>query len=388
MKASTSPRIASLDVVRGLVMILMALDHARDFFHIDAFRFSPEDLHQSNLALFFTRWITHLCAPLFLLLAGISIALYQEKKSTSDTSSYVFIRGLWLVLLELTVIRFAWHFSIDTHYIMGAVIWVIGWSMMIMALFVYLPKKVSGIVAVLILALHNTMDHLLFDQSTVTQVIWSFLHVAAKTFITDHFYVFILYPLLPALGVMLLGYFMGIWYTKEFPAQKRFLYLLIAGLSCLFVFVLLRFTNSYGDLKQFAVQETTAQSIMSFFDVSKYPFSLHYCLATLGIGFVLLALAEKVQGWISSVLATFGQVPMFYYILHLYFFHLLSVALFTVLYPESNEQWMTMGERTTIGLSLGMVYLIWSASCVFFYFLCKRYGAYKKTHRNLFTQFI
>ncbi|MDB5255719.1 MAG: hypothetical protein JWM14_414 [Chitinophagaceae bacterium] len=388
MKATSPPRIASLDVVRGLIMILMALDHARDFFHIDAFRFSPEDLHQSNLALFFTRWITHLCAPLFLLLAGISISLYQEKKSTAQTSSYVFFRGLWLVLLELTLIRFAWHFSIDTHYIMGAVIWVIGWSMVLMALFVYLPKKISGIIAILILVLHNTMDHVVFDQSITAQLIWSFLHVASKTIITDQFFVFILYPLLPALGVMLLGYFLGKWYRKDYDASKRFSYLLTTGIGCCLVFVLLRFTNSYGDIKQFYVQETIPQSIMSFFDVSKYPFSLHYCLATLGIGFVLLALTEKIQGKLSTLLATFGQVPMFYYILHLYFFHTLSVILFSLTNPDSHEQWMDLGHRTTIGYSLPVVYLIWLLSCILFFFLCKKYGAYKKTHRNIITQLI
>jgi uncharacterized membrane protein len=388
MKTIDSPRIASLDVVRGLIMILMALDHARDFFHIDAFRFSPEDFHQSNLPLFFTRWITHLCAPLFLLLAGISISLYQEKKSTAETSSYVFFRGLWLVLLELTIIRFAWHFSMDAHYIMGAVIWVIGWSMVLMALFVYLPKKLAGILAVLILVLHNTMDHVVFDQSITTQLIWSFLHVASKTIITDQFFVFILYPLLPALAVMLLGYFMGKWYTKDFPAQKRFYYLLAVGMGCVMVFILLRFANGYGDLKQFAFQESTAQSIMSFFDVSKYPFSLHYCLATLGIGFILLALTEKIQGKLSAILSTFGQVPMFYYILHLYFFHTLSVFLFSLTNPDSHEQWMDLGHRTSIGYSLPVVYGIWILSCVLFFFLCKQYGAYKKTHRNIITKLI
>ncbi|MBC7485979.1 MAG: DUF1624 domain-containing protein [Cytophagaceae bacterium] len=388
MKAIPAPRIASLDVVRGLIMILMALDHDRDFFHLDAFRFAPEDLHQSNLALFFTRWITHLCAPLFLLLAGISISLYQDNKSTAETSSYVFFRGLWLVLLELTLIRFAWHFSIDTHYIMGAVIWVIGWSMVLMALFVYLPKKLSGIVAILILVVHNTMDHVVFDQSTTTQLIWSFLHVTSKTMITDQFFVFILYPLLPALGVMLLGYFMGKWYTKDFDARKRFLYLLIVGLSCLVIFILLRFTNSYGDVKQFAFQQTTAQNIMSFFDVSKYPFSLHYCLVTLGIGFILLALTEKMQNGFFKILATFGQVPMFYYILHLYFLHALSVFLFSLTNPESHEQWMDLGHRTTIGYSLPVVYAIWILSCILFFFLCQKYSAYKKTHRNILTKLI
>lgn len=388
MKSINTPRIASLDVVRGLIMVLMALDHARDFFHIDAFRFAPEDLQQSNLALFFTRWITHLCAPLFLLLAGISISLYQEKKDTAATSSYVFFRGLWMVFLELTIVQFAWQFTIHTSHILGAVIWVIGWSMVLMAVFVYLPKRLSGILALLILVLHNTLDAVVFDQSTFAKLSWSFLHVAAKTSITDQFFVFILYPLLPAFALMLLGYFMGSWYSKNFPASKRFNYLLIAGISCLALFVLLRSTGSYGDMKQFAEQQTNTQSIISFFNVSKYPFSLHYCLATLGIGFVLLAFAEKVQGLISKVLATFGQVPMFYYILHLYFFHTLSVILFTLTNPESNEQWMPFGHRNSIGYSLGVVYAIWMVSCIVFFFLCRRYGAYKKTHHNLFTKLI
>jgi uncharacterized membrane protein len=388
MKAISSSRITSLDVVRGLVMILMALDHARDFFHIDAFRFSPEDFHHSNLPLFLTRWITHLCAPMFLLLAGISIALQQEKKGTSATSSFVFYRGLWLVLLELTLIRFAWHFSIDTHYMMGAVIWVIGWSMVAMAIFIYLPKYLTGILALLILVLHNTTDKLVFDSSLTSKLIWSFLHVTSKTTVTDSFYVFILYPLLPALGMMLLGYAMGHWYQKDCSSQKRFLFLLAAGISSLVVFIILRWSNGYGDLKQFAVQPTLSQSIMSFLDVSKYPFSLHYCLVTLGIGFLLLALTEKIQGWLSSILSTFGQVPMFYYILHLYFLHALSLILFTLTNPDNKEVLMPLGHRTSIGYSLTTVYLLWIASCILFFFLCKRYGTYKKTHHNFITKLI
>jgi len=388
MKTISAPRIASLDVVRGLIMVLMALDHARDFFHIDAFRFAPEDLQESNLTLFFTRWITHLCAPLFLLLAGISISLYQEKKNAREASSYVFFRGLWMVFLELTLIQFAWHFTIHTNHILGAVIWVIGWSMVLMAVFVYLPKWLAGTIALLILVLHNTLDTLVFDQSVVSKLTWSFLHVASKTALNEQFFVFILYPLLPAFSTMLLGYFMGGWYSRNFPAQKRIQYLLLAGISCVILFAILRFTHSYGDMKQFAFQATTTQSIISFFNISKYPFSLHYSLATLGIGFILLALAEKIQGWFSYVLATFGQVPMFYYILHLYFFHLLSVLLFTLTNPESNEQWMPFGHRTSIGYSLAVVYAVWISSCMLFFFLCKRYGVYKKAHRNLFTKLI
>lgn len=390
MKAQpTSSRIESLDVVRGLIMILMALDHTRDFFHVDAFRFAPEDLQQSNLALFFTRWITHLCAPLFLLLAGISIALYQEKKDAVTTSNYVFFRGLWMVLLELTIVRFGWQFAIGTDYILGAVIWVIGWSMVAMAVFVYLPKRLAGILAVLILVLHNTLDRIHLDQSTTAKLMWSFLHEASKTPISDQFYVYILYPLLPAFGVMLLGYFIGAQcYAKDCPPQKRFYYLLKAGIGCLLAFAWLRFNNGYGDVKQFAHQDTDAKSIMSFLDVSKYPFSLHYCLATLGIGFFLLILAEKMRGGLSKVLIVFGQVPMFYYILHIYFLHLLSAVLFTIQYPDSQEQWMSLGHRTNIGYSLPIVYLIWMSSCVLFFFLCKAYGAYKRTHRNLITRLI
>ena len=389
MKTIPSSRIASLDVVRGLIMILMALDHARDFFHIDAFRFAPEDLHQSNLALFFTRWITHLCAPLFLLLAGISIALYQEKKDAIATSNYVFLRGLWMVFLELTIVRFGWQFAIGTDYILGAVIWVIGWSMVAMSVFVYLPKRIVGIIAILILLLHNTTDRIHFAQSLMTKLTWSFLHEASKVFINDHFYVFILYPLLPALGVMLLGYFIGRQcYTKDCQPQKRYYYLLKAGIGCLLAFAWLRYNNGYGDVKQFAHQATDAQSIMSFLDVSKYPFSLHYCLVTLGIGFFLLIIAEKMRGWFSSVLMVFGQVPMFFYLLHLYFLHLLSAVLFTIQYPDSHEQWMPLGHRTSIGYSLPFVYLIWLVSCVLFFFACRWYANYKKSHRNLITKLI
>jgi uncharacterized membrane protein len=370
-------------------MVLMALDHARDFFHIDAFRFTPEDLHQSNLALFFTRWITHLCAPLFLLLAGISIALYQEKKDAITTSNYVFLRGLWLVFLELTIVRFGWQFDISTDYILGAVIWVIGWSMVAMAIFVYLPKRIAGIVAILLLVTHNLLDRIHLHQSVTAKLMWSFLHESSKTVVNDQFYVFILYPLLPALGIMLLGYFIGRQcYAKDCPAEKRFYYLLKAAIGCLLAFAWLRYNNGYGDVKQFAHQATDAQSIMSFFDVTKYPFSLHYCLATLGIGFFLLLLAEKMKGGLANVLKIFGQVPLFFYILHLYLLHVLSAVALSIQYPESHEQWMPLGSRTSIGYSLPVVFAIWIASCALLFFACKWYAGYKKSHRNLFTKLI
>jgi len=220
-------------------------------------------------------------------------------------------------------------------------------------------------------------------------LLWSFLHESSKVALSDSFYVFVFYPLLPAFGVMLLGYFVGgVCYTKDCPPQKRFYYLLKAGIGCLLAFAWLRYTNGYGDMKQYTPQATEAQSIMSFFDVSKYPFSLHYCLATLGIGFFLLIIAEKMRGWFSNVLAVFGQVPMFYYILHLYFLHLLSAIVLSIHYPESHEQWERLGHRTSIGYSLPIVYAVWIASCVALFFACKWYATYKKTHRTILTKLI
>jgi len=387
----TKQRIESLDILRGFIILLMALDHTRDFFHTDAFRFDPEDISQSTIPLFFTRWITHLCAPLFLLIAGISIKLYQEKNTPQNTSYYLLKRGAWLIVLELTLVQFAWHFSVDFHHVTGLVLWMLGWCMMFMALFIHCSQRLIIFFSLTILLLHNTLDGLTIPENNLVQKLaWAFLHVNDKIFLTDTFYVRILYPLIPALAIMMLGYGIGKWYTSGYDALKRKKQLLYAGLVLFTLFLLFRYFNVYGDVLLFEKQPTVSQTIMSFLSISKYPFSLHYCLSTLGIGLVLLYFFETIRLHQFQILHVFGKESLFIYILHLYFFHTLAGILFIVSNGGNIPKALDPGTLNNLGYgySLSIVYLIWILGCTVFYFAALKYAAYKKTHYNVITALV
>ncbi len=383
-------RIESLDILRGFIILLMALDHTRDFFHADAFQFDPEDIHKSNLPLFFTRFITHLCAPLFILLSGIAIQRYEQNKTPRGVSHYLLKRGVWLIVLELTIIQFAWHFSVDFYHVSGLVIWVIGWSMIYMAVIIYLPKKVIVFFALALLLLHNLCDSVEITGAVFSKVMWSFLHVKDKIMIGDVFYVRILYPLIPALAIMMLGYSMGKWYTEAFDKQKRQHYLLYSGISLCLLFTLFRIFNVYGDVLLFETQQTTAQTIMSFLSITKYPFSLHYCFITLGIGFMLLYLFEVLKMRCLKILSVFGKASLFFYIIHLLFFHTIA----GIAYLITNQiRGTSVIDPTSIGLknygySLWTVYLIWMLGCTALYFICQKYAVYKNSTKNTLTTLI
>jgi uncharacterized membrane protein len=383
-------RIESLDIVRGLIIVFMALDHCRDFFHSDAFQFNPEDIYQSNLTLFLTRWITHLCAPLFLLLAGIGIYLYQQKNGALVTKKHVMARGLLLIILELTIIQFAWRFTLDFKHISGLVLWVLGWSMLCMPLFLKASTKIIAIISISIISLHNVFDSLQFPNSKTLQVLWSFLHVDDKIFIGNDFYIRILYPLIPAVGIMMLGYGMGSMYTKNFDVAKRKTVLLQMGISSCLAFLLFRTFNLYGDVKLFIVEKHTDQTVMSFLNVSKYPFSLHYCLATLGIGFLLLYVFEHRNTFATRILSIFGKTSLFFYIIHLLFFHTLAGILFILVNKNKIPSTINSNELIKLGYGypLWTVYIIWLAGCFILYIICAKYLRYKNTASNFITKWI
>lgn len=379
-------RIVSLDILKGLVMILMTLDHVRDYFHFDAFYYDPTDLTQTSTALFFTRFATHFCAPVFVLLAGTSAFLVGRRMNLNQLSIWLLKRGLWLILLEVTVIKFAWNFNATAPYIGLQVIWAIGAGMISLALFIRLPKYLSIGIALLMIFGHNLLDGFTPDVNEFFSFIWKLLHVQSHVVFGD-FMVKIAYPVIPWLGVMVMGYYMGELYRPEFDPKRRLKILVYSGISCLLLFVLLRSGNFYGDPVPWVKQSTSLFSLLSFLNVTKYPPSLLYLLITIGPSLVFLYIFERFDfSWLSPLI-TIGRVPMFWYIVHLYVIHIVAtIAAMLTGYHFSDmilSNFVTQEPHLKgFGFSLGIVYLIWIGICLFLYALAKRYDHYKSSNRD------
>lgn len=384
MTQPTTTRIASIDLLKGLVMVIMALDHVRDYFHYDAFVFDPADPTQSNLMLFFTRWITHFCAPAFSFLAGLSAYMLSKRKTKGELSVFLIKRGFWLVFAELIIIGFGWYFNIHFPVYALSVIWSLGISMLVLAALIHLPTVYFGLISLSLILFHNLLDNLHFPGS----VIWSILHEQQFYTLSSQVQMMVVYPLIPWIGVMALGYFIGNAYQSSVDAQKRKVYFTFLGIISIVLFVILRWTNWYGDPHPFKQYSTLAQDLISFFNPSKYPPSLQYLLMTLGASFLFLAYSEKWKGKVVDFFCTFGRVPFFYYILHIYVIHLIAL-LFAEL---SGFGWQKMILSTWIGFepnmqgygfSLWVVYVIWIALILGLYPLCKKFDQYKLDHKEM-----
>jgi uncharacterized membrane protein len=383
-----STRIETIDLLRGMVMIIMALDHVRDYFHADAFLFNPVNLEKTYSALFFTRWITHFCAPVFVFLAGTSAFFVGARKGKKELSSFLLKRGLWLITLEFTVINFAWFFNIQFSFIALTVIWALGLGMVVLAAVVHLPFKVILITGLLLVFAHNLLDSFHFGNNDTTTVMWSLIH-EAYAFQSGHLLVFIGYPIVPWAGVMMLGYCLGYMYMPSVNAIERKTFLVRMGLGMILLFIILRFTNIYGEPITWTVQKSSAFTFMSFMNVSKYPPSLLYLLATLGPAFILLAWWESIniKNNIIQYIVALGRVPMFYYIAHLFLIHLIAVAAALATGYEFSDMvfntWVTdSANLKSYGFGLGVVYLVWVFVVLTLLPLCLWYDQYKIQHRE------
>lgn len=383
---SKTNRIESIDLLRGIVMALMALDHVRDYFHADAFLFDPLDLNQTSVALFFTRWITHFCAPTFVFLAGTSAFLIGERKGKKELSDFLLKRGLWLVFLELTVVNFAWLFNIHFTLTLLVVIWVLGMSMIILAGLIHLPKKVLLVLGLLLVAGHNLFDNFhVTDGATWKAIGWSLLH-EFQFFGFDGWTLVIGYPLLPWLGIMVLGYCFGSLYVMDATVRRRNLIWL--GSAMILIFIIVRGINLYGDPFPWASQSSPIFTMLSFLNANKYPPSFLYALMTLGPAILFLAFAERPLGKLNQAFVTIGRVPMFYYLLHLYLIHVL--ALFAAMATgfdfssmANMETWVTMNPSLKgYGFSLPVVYGVWIFVVIALYPLCRWFDMYKRNHRD------
>lgn len=392
LNPSLSARITSIDLVRGLVMIIMALDHVRDYFHADAFLFDPTDLSKTNVPLFFTRFITHYCAPVFMLLSGTSAYLVGIRKGKKALTKFLFTRGLWLIFLELTVINFGWFFDIGYANTGTLVIWALGMSMIILSGMIHLPKSVILTISLLMIFGHNLLDNFHVEGNGAGAVIWVLLH-EPKVYPSDGITFFALYPLIPWIGVMSLGYCLGTLYTPGFDAIRRRKLLWQIGLACTILFVGLRFTNWYGDPIKWSPQSSGSFTVLSFLSLLKYPPSLLYLLITLGPAMMLLALSEKSNGWMSRKVQVIGRVPMFYYLVHIYLIHLAAMVAAEI----SGYDWSDMILTTWVsfdpklqgyGFNLGITYLVWIGLVGILYFMCKWYDSYKRTHKHWWLSYL
>lgn len=389
-------RIDSVDLLRGLIMIFMALDHAR-YPYFSNLTISPEDINQTYPALFLTRWITHFCAPLFFLLAGTGAYLsLASGKTVRDISRFFWTRGLWLIFLEMTVIAFAWSFNFTWRF--GGVIWALGWSMLLMALLVRLPLILIAIFGIGIITLHNLLDGINSSDLGSMGWFWTFFHSIGNIRIESFGYdFFILYALIPWVGIMAAGFVLGVVFT--YSQEKRLRFLFITGTALILGFIILRATNFYGDQAAFQIQESFSKTFIAFLNTSKYPASLQFILMTIGPALILLAWFEKfdyksVFGWFGQKILVFGRVPMFYYILHIFLLHLLAIAVGLI--NGQSIGWLLGEQKLPVfrqipagyGYELPFVYLMTFLSIVLLYFPCRWFEEVKRKRREWWLKYL
>ena len=383
----TKTRIESIDILRGIVMVIMALDHSRDYFHATA---DPLDLQTTTTFLFFTRWITHFCAPIFVFLSGTSIYLQGLRKTKSTLQSFLIKRGLWLIFIETVIITFAWTFNPHYNFIIFQVIWAIGISMVLLGLLMKLPFNLILGLGLIIVFGHNLLDYPEAARGFKAGFWWDLFHHGffAVYPITQNHFLIILYPFVPWTGLMLLGYCTGKFFSSKYTSDRRKRILNRIGISVILFFIVLRFTNVYGNPAPWTSQKNAWFTVLSFIKVQKYPPSLLYMCMTIGPAFLLLSLFEKVKNGFTEKMRIYGRVPFFYYVLHIYLIHFISA----VVYLAHGH---TLSEATTLGTgvpffflaandgySLLIVYIVWISVVIALYPLCRWFNNYKTNHRE------
>ena len=425
MSEEAKRRIDSIDLLRGIVMVVMMLDHTRDFVHSATFQFDPTDLSRTNVVLFFTRWITHFCAPVFVFLAGTGAYLqFSRGKSKRDLSRFLVSRGLWLIVLEFTVVRLGATFNIDYRFLgMMQVIWVIGVSMIVLAALIHLPLRVIAAFGLLMIALHNLLDLDRFHVegwhgpgSAVPSYgakLFIILHQAFEPFPVAGWpspVVFVLYPLIPWIGVMAAGYAFGAIY--QWNAERRRKLLLTLGSAATILFIALRAINVYGDPSPWARQSTILFTVLSFLNTTKYPPSLLFLLMTLGPALLALAWFESsVQAddskpssavgqlprhrlpgrRLRNAFVTFGRVPLFFYLLQWPTAHFIAV----ILHVAAGKPWRWMfglvgieAPPPGVGFNLAVVYACWVVGVILLYPLCKWFAGVKARRRDWWLSYL
>ena len=398
---SALARVDAIDILRGVVMAVMALDHTRDYFtHL---RFEPETLARTWTALFVTRWVTHFCAPLFFFLAGTGAFFYGRRRTPSELSRFLWTRGLWLIFVEFTIVGTAWSFQFPFGFF--GVIWALGISMMVMAAAVRLPVRWLGALSVLMIVGHNLLDRISPQQFGSLAWVWTLLHVRGFVELPFHIPEFVLFQIIPWVGVMGAGYAFGAIYLLE-PEQRQKVMVRL-GLVLTLAFVVLRATNVYGNplaghggvsQGDWHVQPTVEKTVILFFDVEKYPPSLQFLLMTLGPALLLLAWLDKrysrreATSGLAKVLVIFGRVPMFYYVLHLYLIHGLAVLM--ALLFRQPVSWLLHGGfflnpiPDGYGHDLPFIYLMWITAVAALYLPCRWWAGLKQRRKDWWLSYL
>lgn len=384
-------RQPSIDIVRGIVMIIMALDHVRDLMHVDSITQSPTDLATTTPLLFFTRWITHLCAPTFVFLAGTSVYLsLKSKNNFTETRQHLIKRGFWLLFVEFTVVNFGLFFDIGFHTLLFEVIAAIGFGFIILGLLIKTPSKYLGIIGLLILFCHNLLPLIPFTENSVVKATLSpffspiVIPFSGRTFIMG-------YPPIPWLGIMLVGFATGKFF--ELAEEKRKKQFIKIGLSAIALFIAIRFINIYGDPALWSIQKDSVFTFLSFMNVTKYPPSLLFCLVTLGITFLLLAFADQFQNGIKKITLVYGKVPFFYFVIHFYIIHIITLSILFLQGINGHQLEFASGtfgrpKGLESGLPLWAIYLIWISVVAFLYKPCEWFGKYKAENKHWWLKYI
>jgi uncharacterized membrane protein len=378
-------RIGSIDVVRGLVMVVMALDHVRDW--VTIVRFPPEDLSRSSVALFATRWVTHFCAPTFFLLAGLGIGILMQRQTRpAEMTRYLLTRGAWLLILDLVLTPVGWQFGFQLIPAFALVLWALGWSMILMAVLVHVPRFALAGLSLAMIFGHNLLDPIRPASLGAFAGLWQVLHVPG--FVIPNV-LFVAYPLVPWVAVMALGYVLSALYEWE-PSRRRRM-LLTCGAAAIVLFVALRAINAYGNPIPWRPQRTAALTLASFLNVLKYPPSLDFLLMTLGPALVALALAERARGRLVEWLSVYGRVPLFFYVAHIFVAHLAAVSLAFVQAGELRRIPIVTNPGSIpdwYGLPLPGVYAVWLVVVVLLYYPCAEIGRMKNANPAWWHRFV
>lgn len=378
-------RIESVDLVRGLIMILMALDHVRDFFgNLGA---SPTDLATTTPGLFLTRWITHVCAPVFFLLTGTGAWFSGRHRTKAGLSRYLLTRGLWLLFLEVVVMRFLLQFNLDYQVAIITVLWALGWAMIILAGLIHAPTWFITAFGIVLVAGHNLLDGIPASSLGSLAPLWSILHAPGFLINTDRHVVFVAYQLIPWVGVTALGYVLGQVYQWNGERRRKLLLQLGVGLTA--GFLVLRAVNIYCDPVPWSPQRSPVFTVLSYLNATKYPPSLLFLLMTLGPALLMLrAFDGGMPRWLRPALI-YGKVPLFYYVLHFFLIHALAVAASWFRYGEIS--WMFQSPSLDKfpftappgwPASLPVIYLLWVGVVMALYPVCRWYAGVKARRRD------
>lgn len=375
-------RIHSIDIVRGIVMIIMALDHTRDLLHFSSITQTPTNLATTTPAIFFARWITHLCAPTFVFLSGVSVYLSMQRAGSKNIAGFLRKRGLWLIVAELIFINFAIWFDVQFRLMILMVISAIGFGMILLSFLLKTSPKRIGIVALAIIFLHNLLQLIPLPANPVVSIIINIFFAPGFLVNSPNFQLLMSYPLAPWIALMLVGFSIGSIFEKTVEHRNK--KLLQAGVGAILLFVLLHFINIYGDPAPWKSQANGLYSFLSFINVTKTPPSLQFILLFTGIALICLRYADSLPEKIKDILRVYGKVPLFYYLVH---FYVIRLATFIMVYAQGFS-WKDLQfgpfqygrPATGSGIGIAGVVAVWIGIVIIMYPLCKAYGNYKAAH--------